>query len=146
LTVDARGNLFIADTENHRIRKVTPDGTITTVVGNGELGFSGDGGPANSARIHFPTGVLVDGAGNLFISDAGNNRIRKVSATGVISTIAGTGTAGFGGDFGPATSAQLHRPTDVALDRAGNLFIADSSNNRIRKVSVDLTGSPGDRQ
>ncbi|MCI0625520.1 MAG: IPT/TIG domain-containing protein [Acidobacteria bacterium] len=144
LAVDAGGNLFIADTENHRIRKVTPDGTITTVAGNGELGFSGDGGSATSARIHFPTGIMVDRAGNLFIADAGNNRIRKVSATGVISTIAGSGTAGFSGDFGPATSAQLHRPTDLAIDRAGNLFIADSSNHRIRKVSADLTGNPGD--
>jgi len=144
VAVDADGNLFIADTDNHRIRKVTPDGIITTVAGNGQSGFSSDGGPASSAKLSHPRGLALDRAGNLFIADAGNNRIRKVGNTGVISTVAGTGELGFSGDFGPPASARLNVPTDVAVDVAGDLFIADSSNHRIRRITTDLTGIPGD--
>ncbi len=111
---------------NNVIRKVTPGGTISTVAGNGTGGFNGDGGAATVAQLNVPMGVLVDSAGNLFIADTGNNRIRKVTG-GKISTVAGTGKAGFSGDGTAATSAQLNVPTDVALDFAGSLYIADSS-------------------
>ena len=137
--VDNAGNLFIADTDNHRIREVTANtGTITTVAGNGTAGYDGDGGAATSAELNGPAGVRVDGAGNLFIADLANNRIRKVAAgTGTISTVAGNGTKGYGGDGGPATSAQLHSPSGVTVDSAGNLFIADANNNRIREVAAN---------
>ena len=113
-------------------------GTITTVAGAGPTGFSGDGGPATSATLAGPTGVAFDAAGNLYIADSTNSRIRKVTPGGTISTVAGTGTRGFAGDGGPATSAQLRDPYGVALDAAGNLFIADYSNNRVRKVLLAL--------
>ena len=133
LAVDSDGNLYIADTYNNRIRKVS-SGTITTVAGNGTKGYSGDGGPATSASLHFPGGVAVDGAGNLFIADTSNGRIREVSG-GTITTVAGNGADQFSGDGGPATSASLNYPWGVAVDSAGNLYIADSIHNRIRKVS-----------
>ena len=186
--MDSAGNLYIADTVNNRIRKVS-NGVITTVAGNGTSGFGGDNGPATSAHctrptaspwtppatstsptltithpqglerghhhrggnrdawpqqgdngpatsasLFSPTGVAVDSAGNLYIADTGNSRIRKVS-NGVITTVAGNGTHGFSGDNGPATSAQLYNPDGVAVDPAGNLYIADTLDNRIRKVS-----------
>jgi sugar lactone lactonase YvrE len=108
---------------------------ISTVAGNGTRDFSGDGGPATSAQLHYPAGVAVDTAGNLFIADYSNERVRKVTLDGVISTVAGDGDDGFGGDGGPATSAQLHWPNSITVDAAGNLFIADSKNQRIRKVT-----------
>ena len=134
--LDSQGNLFIADTENHRIRRVdAATGVITTVAGDGNPAYSGDGGQATSASLNSPRGVVVDIAGNLFIADRDNNRIRKVDAsTGVITTAAGDGTSGFSGDGGPATSASLSVPIHVALDAQGNLFIADTGNQRIRKV------------
>ena len=132
VAVDGAGNLFIADQGNYRIRKVDTAGVITTVAGAGTSGFSGDGGPATAARLFFPAGVAVDGAGNLFIADRGNRRIRRVDTAGVITTVAGTGTCGFSGDGGPATAARLDRPVGVAVDGAGNLFIADSGNHLIR--------------
>jgi uncharacterized protein (TIGR03437 family) len=133
VAVDSAGNLYIAD--NQRVRKVS-NGVITTIAGNGTLGFSGDNGLASSAQLNNPNGVAVDSAGNLYIADTANNRIRKV-ANGVITTVAGNGTAGFGngGDNGPATSADLNQPRGVALDAAGSLYIADTANNRIRKVA-----------
>ncbi len=133
VAVDAAGNLYIADSSDHRIRKVST-GVITTVAGNGTRGFSGDNGPATSAQLWFPLGVTVDAAGNLYIADCINHRVRKVS-NGTITTVAGSGVADFKGDNGPATSAQLNNPRGVAVDAAGNLYIADSSNHRIRKVS-----------
>jgi sugar lactone lactonase YvrE len=137
VVVDAAGNLFIADAENNRVRKVSPAGMIATVVGTGQLGFSGDGGLATEARLNFPIGGLaLDKAGNLFIGDSGNNRVRKVSADGMITTVAGRGS-GFSGDGGPATEARFDGPSGIAVDAAGNLFIADGSNHRIRKVSPD---------
>ena len=132
VVVDSAGNLYVADWGNNRVRKVS-NGVITTVAGIGPPGFSGDNGPATSAQLALPTGVAVDSAGNLYIADY-NNRIREVS-NGVITTIAGNGTAGFSNDNGPATSAQLNSPAGVAVDASGNLFIADLNNNRVRKVS-----------
>ena len=136
VAVDAAGNLFIADTFNHRIRQVSPDGIISTVAGNGRGGFSGDGGPATNASLVFPEGLALDAAGNLFIADAFNDRIRQVSPDGIISTVAGNGIRGFSGDGGPATNASLD-PDGLAVDAAGNLFIADAFNHRIRQVSPD---------
>ena len=109
-------------------------GIITTVAGNGIPGFSGDGGPATSAELGASYGVAVDASGNLFIADYGNNRIRKVSASGIITTVAGNGNRGFSGDGGPATSASLNEAFGVAVDASGNLFIADEFNSQIRKV------------
>jgi uncharacterized protein (TIGR03437 family) len=136
VAVDAFGNLLIADTSNSRIRKVSTGGIITTVAGSGTAGFSGDGGLATAAQMSSPTGVLADASGNLFIADTGNQRIRKVSASGIITTVAGSGTAGFSGDGGLATAAQLSIPSGVAVDAAGNVFIADTGNRRIREVSA----------
>ena len=133
---DGAGNLYIADTRNHRIRKVDAAGVITTVAGDGTPGYGGDGGAAVAARLSSPTGVAPDAAGNLYIADSFNSRIRKVDAAGVITTVAGDGTFGYGGDGGAAVAAQLSGPEGVALDAAGNLYIADRSNNRIRKVDA----------
>ncbi len=137
MSVDGQGNLFVADGGNHRIRKVSPDGIITTVAGTGVAGYGYDGYPALMARLTNPDGVWVDGDGSLFISDQGNHRIRKVSPDGIIRTIAGTGGQGYSGDGGPATSAQLYSPGQVVVDKQGNLFIPDTYNNRIRKVTPD---------
>jgi uncharacterized protein (TIGR03437 family) len=133
VALDAAGNLYIADTGNHRIRKVS-NGVITTVAGNGVYGYGGDNGPAIGAQLRSPSGVAADSAGNLYIADWQNNRIRKVS-NGVITTVAGNGVYGYGGDNGPATSAQVGQPLGVALDAAGNLYIADTLSARVRKVS-----------
>jgi sugar lactone lactonase YvrE len=159
MSADRNGNLFIADGVNQLIRRIDAvAGVITTVAGNGYQnpqnpfygGFSGDGGPATSAELNHPTGVTVDGAGNVFIADTFNGRIRRVdAATQVITTVAGNGyrdpsdpcgaLGGFSGDGGPATSAALNEPLDVAVDTRGNLFIADYFNNRVRRVDA-LTG------
>ena len=137
VVVDTAGNVYIADSYNNRIRKVTIDGVINTVAGNGTLGFTGDGGPATAAELNYPYGVAVDTAGNLYIADSGNNRVRKVTTDGVINTVAGNGTKGYSGDGGFATEAQLRGPNGVAIDTAGNLYIADEGSNRIRKVTTD---------
>ena len=147
VAVDPDGNLYIADVSNNRIRKVS-NGVVTTVAGNGTAGFSGDGGPATSARFEYPSGVALDSAGNLYIADCDNNRIRKVS-NGVITTVAGNGAQGYSGDNGPATGAHLVCPGAVAVDSSGSLYIADTLNFRIRKVSAGLittvagNGTPG---
>lgn len=133
--VDGSGNLYIADHGNSRVRKVSADGTISTVAGNGTVGYSGDGGAATNAELYYPDSVVADSSGNLYIADGGNNRIRKVDSAGTISTIAGNGTAGFSGDGGAATSAELYAPIGIALDGSDNLYIADYGNNRIRKVT-----------
>lgn len=133
---DGAGSLYIADTENNRIRKVdAATGAITTVAGNGIQGYGGDNGTATAAQLDFPTDVAVDDAGHLYIADTYNHRIRKVdAATGAITTVAGNGTAGSGGDNGAATNAQLSYPSGVAVDSAGHLYIADTYNHRIRMV------------
>ena len=133
LAVDAAGNLYIADIVA-RIRRVDPSGTISTIAGTGERGFAGDGGPASEARLNHPAGVAVDDAGNLYIVDKQNLRIRRVDSSGRITTVAGSGEEGFAGDGGPAVEAKLNYPAGVAVDAAGNLYIADFQNNRIRKV------------
>src|SRR5271157_1343513 len=133
VTVDAAGNLYVADTGNQRVRKIS-NGTITTVAGNGTQGYSGDNGPAVNAQLKLPLGVAVDSAGTLYISDTGNQAVRKV-VNGVISAVAGVGYSGDGGDNGPAIKAQLNGPAGLAVDAAGNLYIADSTNSRIRKIS-----------
>lgn len=142
VALDSAGNLYLADNGNNRIREVS-NGIITTVAGSGSPcytaastcgSFSGDGGPATSATLSNPQGVAVDSVGNIYIADTYNNRIRKVS-NGIITTVAGNGSPGFSGDGGPATGASLYEPVGVAVDASGNLYIADSANNRIRKVS-----------
>ena len=135
--MDSSGNLFIADTYNNVIREVNSStGTITTVAGNGICGYSGDGGAATGAELNAPAGIAVDAAGDLFIADSGNDVVREVNhVTGVITTVAGNGTYGYSGDGGAATSAELGFPSAVAVDAAGNLFIADSGNNVIREVN-----------
>lgn len=134
--IDASGNYYIADNSD-KIRKVdAATGIINVYAGNGTAGFGGDGGAATSANLNNPSGVAIDAAGNIYISDRDNHRIRKVTAaTGIISTIAGTGTAGFSGDGGAATSAQIARPTGIAVDGSGNIYFADFTNNRIRKIT-----------
>jgi len=190
VAADSAGNIFIADANDHRVRKIATDGTISTVAGDGFPGFRGDGGPASTARLNTPYGVAVDHAGNLFIADLGNNRVRKVSpdgsittvpgtdkllaprnvavnagtlyisefgghrvwrlgSDGVLESVAGNGIPGFGGDGGAARTAQLAYPAGIAFDSAGNLYVADSSNNRVRKVANGIvttvlgTGEPG---
>jgi hypothetical protein len=154
LAVDSSGNLLIADLGNMRVRKVAPNGTITTIAGSGCTltestpncgGFSGDGGPATSATLNRPTALALDGSGNLYIADNENNRVRKVSPAGIITTFAGIGpvcqfsnlscTGSFSGDGGPATSASLNDPQGLATDSAGNVYISDTNNLRVRKVS-----------
>jgi sugar lactone lactonase YvrE len=134
VAADSAGNLYIADSQNHRIRKVTPAGVITTIAGNGIGGYDGDGGPAALAQISWPYGIAVDSSDN-YIADTQNHRIRKVTPDGIITTVAGTGNEGYDGDGGPATSAQLRWPEGIAVDSAGNLYIADTGNNCIRKVA-----------
>jgi uncharacterized protein (TIGR03437 family) len=177
VAIDSAGNIFLADANDHRVRKITPDGLIATIAGDGWPGFRGDGGPASASRLNTPYGIAADTAGNLYIADLGNNRVRKVALDGTISTVpgtdsllaprnvalgsdgslyisefngnrvqhlrtdgvleivAGTGSAGFGGDGGPAIAALLSSPAGLAFDSAGNLYIADSGNSRIRKVA-----------
>ena len=135
LAFDTAGDLYIADTDNNIIREVNLAGVISTVAGDGEQGFGGDGGPAAAALLDSPVGVAVDSAGNIYIGDTHNNRVREVLASsGNISTIAGTGVAGFSGDGGAATAALLNLPTAVAVDSNGNVYIADTNNNRIREI------------
>jgi hypothetical protein len=140
LALDSSGNLFIADSGNYRVRRISPDGIIVTVAGNGSPGYSGEGGPAVSAAI-YATALSIDNAGNLFIAGfnpaVGVGLVLKVSPAGVISTVAGTGPYGFSGDNGPATQATFSELAGIAVDHAGNLFIADYYNRRLRKVSPD---------
>jgi hypothetical protein len=143
VALDSNGNLLIGDAQNNRIREVDfISHNISTVAGNGAAGYSGDGGLATNARLSFPSRPFVDLSGNIYIADYGNNRVRKVSATtGIITTIAGTGTAGYSGDGGLATSANLNGPISVILDSKGALYIADAGNQRIRAVNTTATAS-----
>jgi sugar lactone lactonase YvrE len=151
VAVDADGNIFIADTYHHRIRKVTPDGIITTVAGSGppsaypgdnQGGFAGDGGPAIDAQLKFPLDVVVDGAGNLYIADWGNNRIRRVAPDGIITTVAGNGIQGYSGDGGLSIRASISSPNALAVDGSGNIYVADSANNAIRILQPVATPAP----
>ena len=139
--VDQQGNIYIADLKNDRVRRVDAStGIITTVAGNGERGYSGDGGPATETMLASPIAVTAVPDGDLYIADHHNSRIRKVdAATGIITTVAGTGEQGFSGDGGPANQAAISLPRDIALDSNGNLYIADGANNRIRKVDPNDT-------
>lgn len=137
VAVDAAGNVYVVDIYSNRVRKIDVTGQITAFAGNGTAGFSGDLGHATAAELSSPQGIAIDPAGNVYISDAGNNRIRKVDTYGMITTIAGTGEAGFGGDGGQATSAKLNNPTGIAVDSSGNLYVADYYNNRIREIAAN---------
>jgi len=136
IAVDSRGNVYISHRSKNRIRKIDPQGTITTIAGDGIAGFKGDGGPALKASLNFPAGLCLDKAGNLFIADRNNHRIRKVDTRGIITTIAGTGKPDWGGDEGPGIEAHLNFPSDLACSPDGALYISDRSNNRIRKMDT----------
>jgi hypothetical protein len=147
---DGSGNVYIADRGNHRIRMIDSSGNISTIAGTGTAGYNGDGGLATSAQLNNPSGLGMDTSGNIYIADASNDRIRKIDSSGNISTVAGTGVGGFSGDTGPATSAQLDTPQGLKVNNAGEIFIADASNHRVRKVgtsgnitTIAGTGTPG---
>ena len=136
LARDAQGNIYFADSGNHRIRKISPDGRIVTVAGSGEPGFLD--GPAGLARFRSPQDVAADSAGNLYVADSGNHRIRRISADGFVSTVAGTGQEGFGGDFGPAQLAALAWPRAVAVGPGGVVYVSDFGNGRVRAVAEGM--------
>jgi streptogramin lyase len=142
---DGAGNLYVADDNNNRVRRIDPSGVVTTIAGTGSAEYSGDGGPARSAQLNHPRGVAVDGRGNVFIADSMNARIRMVDPDGVISTVAGCGRHGFGGDGGPATVARMFEPRGVAVSAAGHLFVADTYNDRIRRVEDPRPGAPSSK-
>lgn len=137
LAIDSKGNLFISDSGNERIRKVdVKTGIISTVAGTGKTGFSGEGIAANKAQLSNPLGLAIDKQDNLYIVDRGNNRIRKIDVeNGMITTVVGTGKSGFSGDGGLAKNAKLSNPTGIAFDASNNLYIVDRGNNRIRMVT-----------
>ena len=134
ICIDGSGNVYIPDIHNNRVRKVTPAGIISTFAGGGPA--LGDGGPATAAQLSYPFDLCMDAAGNLYIADAGNNRVRMVNPAGIITTIAGTGIAGFAGDGGPPTAAQLYGPEGICMDGSGNMYISDNANNRVRKICM----------
>ncbi|HXP87260.1 MAG TPA: IPT/TIG domain-containing protein [Bryobacteraceae bacterium] len=136
---DPAGNVYFCDFSNNRVRKIATDGTITTVAGTGVAGYNGDNMPGTSARLNQPYRLALDPAGNLYIADPGNNRIRKLAPNGIITTVAGNGNANYSGDGGPATSAALNYAEDAVLDVSGNIYIADSANNVVRKVAINGT-------
>jgi len=143
LAVDSKGNLYIADAGNNRVRRVDfATGSISTVAGSSDIyGYGGDGGPASRARLSLPSGLAIDAADNLYIADTGNNRVREVSRAGRITTLVGSGSPGAGGDGGLAIKAQLFAPEGLAIDKTGNLYIADTGNNRIRKLLLRNGGA-----
>lgn len=149
VAIDPNGNLLIADSSNNRVRRVTPAGVISTIAGNGSTGATGDGGLATNATITSPTGVAADARGNVYIASAPLGKVRKVDVTGLITLFAGAGPAGYSGDGGAATSATLNSPYSVATDAAGNVYISDTNNSVIRKVTngaistIAGSGSPG---
>ena len=134
MVIDTSDNMYFVDNGNDVIRKISNTGIITTFAGTGALGYSGDGGLAVHATLHWPDRVGIDNFGNIYIADAGNNVVRKVDASGIITTVAGNGSVGFSGDGGPATAATLNTTLGVAFDANNNMYIADGGNNRVRKV------------
>ena len=152
VVVDNAGNIYIADVNNQRVRKINTSGIISTIAGTGTAGYNGDGIMATSAKLHNPNTIALDTSGNIYISDYYNNEVRKVTvSTGIISAIAGNGTAAFYGDGGLATAAELNYPSGVALDSKQNIYISDYSNNRIREIKASTgiintvagNGTPG---
>ncbi len=139
MAVDSRGKLYIADTKNNVIRVVDTTGIITTIAGTSEAGFSGDNGKALAAKLNTPMGVAVDTAGNIYISDTYNNRVREVNKDSIIFTIAGADESGFKGDSSKSTDALLDSPGGLTIDKEGSLYIADAGNNRVRKISIDTS-------
>jgi sugar lactone lactonase YvrE len=135
VATDFFGNLFIADSNNNRVRRVDSHGVITTVAGNGTADFSGDGGPATEATLNSPTGLCTDPSGDLFIADVGNYRIRKLDTSGKITTVAGNGVQGSGGDGGPAVQASMYIPIRCVVDSKGNLYVTDQSGQKIRMIN-----------
>ena len=135
LAVDTAGNVYVADTQNHRIRKISTDGKIATVLGTGQPNYSGDGGPGDKAAIFYPDSVALDSTGSLYVADTFNHRIRKLTTDGIVNTVVGNGVAAFKGDNGQATAASLNYPRGVFVDASGNILIADSINDRIRMVT-----------
>src|SRR6185312_3840189 len=138
VAIDHQGRVVIADTYNRRIRRVDA-GVLTTIAGNGAFGFSGDGGPATSATLSTPYYLAVDSQDRVLISDLANNRIRRIETDGTINTIVGNGTAGFSGDGGPATAAEINQPYGIAVDAQDNIYVADETNQRIRKITAGGT-------
>jgi hypothetical protein len=134
IVCDALGNIYFVDFNNNWIRKINTSGIISVFAGNGTMGFSGDGGTATSASLNKPLDLAIDGVGNIYILDVGNNRIRKVNTSGIISTYAGTGTYSFSGDGGPAILATFQQPSSITADLTGNVYVADYWNRRIRKI------------
>jgi len=138
LATDSSSNLYVADSGDSRIRMISPSGMVSTIAGARQAsrpGFSSDGGLAVNALLSWPKNMALDGNGNIYIADTGNNRVRLVNPAGIISTIAGTGDAQFGGDHGPATSAQLNNPSGIAVDQSRNIYVADIGNFRVRKIA-----------
>ena len=136
IAVDAAGDIIVADSLNNVIRKIDPSGEISTVAGTGYAGFSGDGGPATAAHLNSPAGIYIDGAGSIYCADKNNNRIRKIDASGKITTVAGNGSPRYAGDGKQAVHASIKLPEGVARDTSGNMYIADTGNSRIRKVNA----------
>ncbi len=137
LAVDREGNLFVSERGNHRVRRISPDGSISTVVGTGMAGYIGDGGAATEAFLWSPEGLATDGQGNLFVSDSGNHRVRRIDRAGTITTVAGTGEIQYSGDGGPAVLARLFHPSALATDCAGNIYVGDVGDHRVRRIDRD---------
>lgn len=137
LVIAGDGSLLFSDFDNHCIRRVGPDGIITTIAGMGTPGFSGDGGPALRCQLYYPSALTVNSSGDVYVADSGNHRVRVIDTNGIITTVAGNGIPEFAGDGGPATEASLHDPCGLSIDGAGRVYIADPWNNRIRRVNTD---------
>jgi streptogramin lyase len=134
LAIASHANIYLSDRDNGAVREIRPDGVVTTVAGTGERGFSGDGGPAKAAKLDQPQGITFDDAGNMYIADSANNRVRRVDPMGVITTFAGDGHHGYSGDGGPARSAKLSDPAALAFDTHGNLYVAEPDEGVVRKI------------